>query len=69
MIDYNMKGKYNLSLHSDMTFTANGRGVLHLLDATEGRDRYFLFFHQMITLQKLRKMLFHLKSSFCYEDI
>ena len=27
----------------------------------QGRDRYFLFFHQMITLQKLRKMLFHLK--------
>ena len=34
MIDYNMKGKYNLSQHSDMRFTPNGRDVLHLLDAT-----------------------------------
>ena len=68
MIDYNMKGKYNLSQHSDMTFTPNGRGVLHLLDATS-RSWPLFFFYQMITLQKLRKMFFHLKSSFCYEDI
>ena len=27
-----MKGKKNLSQHSDMTFTPNGRGVLHFHD-------------------------------------
>ena len=44
MIDYNMKGKYNLSQHSDMTFTPNGRGVLHLLDATSRSWPLFFFF-------------------------
>ena len=67
MIDYNMKGKYNLSQHSDMSFTPNGRGVFYIYLML--RQGSFLFFHQTITLQKLRKMLFHLKSSFSYEDI
>ena len=42
MIDYTMKGKYNLSQHSDMSFTPNGRGVFYIyLMLRQGR---FLFF-------------------------